>query len=443
MVRIAPVALQYNPRTLWFDPGDLDLSEGDAVVVKTEKGTEFGHSSRIVDVSEEAIENLASPLQPVLRRATEEDLRKVDDLRLQSDQALPVFKRLAAEADLAMRPIMVEFTFEGDRAVFFFEAEQRVDFRDLVRKLASEFHVRIDMRQIGVRDEARIVGGLGHCGQELCCRRLGGEFCPVSIRMAKEQDLSLNPQKISGACGRLMCCLRYEFDAYKEFHSRCPKQNAKISTPCGMAKVTSLNVPRERVTVRLEDDGKQVTFPLSAMDDPAPDVPSKRPTSIGEAFEEFVDPDPFEHLASAPASFNTAAFTREDKPAPAQVHHNPHTQTSEQSSSSQLSSVGSSHRTRRRRTRSQASSTSSGHSSSSTSTVRSSQVAAPRPGQKSSGIRRKSTAHNASAAKTHDTKMHDSKQSRRKEGASSATAPAPRSHRTPRRRRSEKGRLDE
>ena len=133
---------------------------------------------------------------------------------------------MAAEASADMHPVSVEFLLDGDKAVFYFEAEERVDFRDLVRKLAAHFHVRIDMRQIGVRDEARMVGGLGHCGQELCCKRLGGEFCPVSIRMAKEQDLSLNPQKISGVCGRLMCCLRYEFDAYKDFKGRAPKQNA-------------------------------------------------------------------------------------------------------------------------------------------------------------------------------------------------------------------------
>ena len=140
---------------------------------------------------------------------------------------------MASEANGDMHPVSVEYLFEGDKAIFYFEAEERVDFRELVRKLAAHFRVRIDMRQIGVRDEARMVGGLGHCGQELCCKRLGGEFCPVSIRMAKEQDLSLNPQKISGVCGRLMCCLRYEFDAYKDFKSRAPKQNATVETPDG------------------------------------------------------------------------------------------------------------------------------------------------------------------------------------------------------------------
>lgn len=327
MVRIAPVELQYNPRTLWFDPGDLDLHDGDPVIVQTEKGPAFGHSKDIVDVSEDDVKRLRSKLKPVMRKATQKDLDRIADLRKKSAEALPVFKKLAAETNEDMHPVMVEYAFEGDRAVFFFEAEERVDFRDLVRKLASEFHIRVDMRQIGVRDQARLVGGIGHCGQELCCRRLGGEFCPVSIRMAKEQDLSLNPQKISGVCGRLMCCLRYEYDTYKEFKSRAPKVNAKIKTPRGTAKVTALNVPKEEVTVRLEEEdrrgrNKMVTFPLSAMDAPDPDAESKRPNSIGEAFEEYADPDPFQNV-QAQLSFDTAGFTQEDKLGKAEAHHNP------------------------------------------------------------------------------------------------------------------------
>lgn len=324
MVRIAPVALQYNPRTLWFDPGDLDLVDGDAVVVRMDKGLEFGHTRGIVDVEESELARLKSKLKPVVRKATADDIAHVEDLRRKGKTALPVFKRLAAESNKNMRPVMVEYAFDGDRAVFFFEAEERVDFRDLVRKLASELHIRVDMRQIGVRDEARMVGGIGHCGQELCCRRLGGEFCPVSIRMAKEQDLSLNPQKISGVCGRLMCCLRYEYDAYKDFKSRAPKVNAKVETPRGEAKVTGLNVPKEEVTVRIEEEGKpkQVTFPLAAMDAPAEDAASKRPTSIGEAFEEYADPDPFAG-AQATGLFDTAGFTGSDKLGKPEAHHNP------------------------------------------------------------------------------------------------------------------------
>ena len=150
---------------------------------------------------------------------------------------MPVFRELVAEHKLDMKPIDVEYLFDGDKVVFYFVAEERVDFRELVKDLASRFHARIDMRQVGVRDEARMVGGLGHCGEQLCCVRFGGEFQPVSIRMAKEQDLPLNPLKISGLCGRLMCCLRYEFEAYKDYKGRAPKKGAIIETPLGLAKV--------------------------------------------------------------------------------------------------------------------------------------------------------------------------------------------------------------
>ena len=341
MVRIAPVTLQYNPKTLWFDPCDLDIQDGDCVIVKTERGTEFGYASAIREVDDEAVAKLRD-LKPVLRVATPEDIERAEELRQKGVEALPTFKRMAAETNEDMHPVMVEYLFDGDKAVFFFEAEDRIDFRDLVRKLAAEFHVRVDMRQIGVRDEARLVGGLGHCGQELCCRRLGGEFCPVSIRMAKEQDLSLNPQKISGVCGRLMCCLRYEFDAYKEFKQRAPKVNAKISTPAGTAKVIELDVPRENVKVRLEEDGKTVTFPLSAMDEPPEGT--NRPNSIGEVFEEYANPDPFAGKATT-SLFDTATFTRDDKLATPEARHNPKSKGSKQASEGE----GSGRKPRRRR----------------------------------------------------------------------------------------------
>jgi hypothetical protein len=165
-----------------------------------------------------------------------------------------------------MKPIGVEHLFDDSKVVFYFAAEERVDFRELVRELAAEFHNRIDMRQVGVRDEARMVGGLGHCGQQLCCSRFAGDFQPVSIRMAKEQDLPLNPLKISGLCGRLMCCLRYEYDAYKDFKQRAPKCGTPVETPTGNAKVVALNCPRETVTIRPLEGGPQLTVPLEALD---------------------------------------------------------------------------------------------------------------------------------------------------------------------------------
>lgn len=343
MVRIAPVTLQYNPKVLWFDPCEVDIHDGDCVIVKTERGTEFGFAGDVREVSEEAVAKLRD-LKPVLRVATEEDISYNEELRQKGKDALPRFRELAAQTNEDMHPVMVEYLFDGEKAVFFFESEDRIDFRDLVRKLAAEFHVRVDMRQIGVRDEARLVGGLGHCGQELCCRRMGGEFCPVSIRMAKEQDLSLNPQKISGVCGRLMCCLRYEYDAYKDFKQRAPKVNAKIATPSGVAKVVGLDVPRENVKVRLEEDGKTVTFPLSAMDEPPEG--SNRPNSIGDVFEEYANPDPF--ASSAVTSlFGTTAFTRDDKLATPEAHHNPQSKDQDQGRN-RGESTGSGRRRRRR-----------------------------------------------------------------------------------------------
>ncbi len=279
MVRIAPVNLAYNPKTLWFDAQDLELAPGQPVVVSTARGTEFGRlDAEVFEATSDQVKSLKSPLKPVLRPASEEDEAQAARMMELSQEAMPIFREMAAELASDMRPVSVEYLLDGDKAVFYFESEDRVDFRDLVRKLAGRFHVRVDMRQIGVRDEARLVGGLGHCGQELCCKRLGGEFCPVSIRMAKEQDLSLNPQKISGLCGRLMCCLRYEFEAYKDFKGRCPKAGSTVQTPDGPAKVVDLDVPREIVSVKVEGE-KPVKVPLSEFDPPEE---GNRPKVVGQ-----------------------------------------------------------------------------------------------------------------------------------------------------------------
>ena len=318
MVRIAPVRLTFNPKTLWFDAGDLDLKVGDDVVVSTARGNEFGvMASSVFDMEADDAKKLKSPLKPVKRLATDEDRDRNDELARMAADALPLFKQMAAETVPDMNPVSVEYLFDGDKAVFYFEAEERVDFRDLVRKLASEFRVRIDMKQIGVRDATRMIGGYGHCGQELCCRRLGGEFNPVSIRMAKEQDLSLNPAKISGVCGRLLCCLRYEYDAYKDFHGRAPKKNAKIETPDGEGKVVDLDVPREIVSIKVGDE-KPVKVPLADME---PAEEGTRPKAVGvEAWERANEPAMF----AMDSSFGlySAQLTGEDQLAqPGKVRH--------------------------------------------------------------------------------------------------------------------------
>lgn len=311
MARIAPVNLYYNPKTLWFDAGELDIKAGDGLVVSTARGTEFGRAAgEVFEADAAKVKKLKTPLKPVKRIATPEDERRAAEMERKSREALPVFKEMAAEAGADMRPVSVEYLLDGDKAVFYFEAEERVDFRDLVRKLAARFHVRIDMRQIGVRDEARMVGGLGHCGQELCCKRLGGEFCPVSIRMAKEQDLSLNPQKISGVCGRLMCCLRYEFEAYKDFKSRAPKQNSTVDTPAGPAKVVDLDVPRETVSLKVEGE-KPVKVPLADFE--PPEEGSARPKAVGEEAWEVASARTAAGAAGESSIFATSQLTGADK----------------------------------------------------------------------------------------------------------------------------------
>lgn len=267
MPTVVPVKFSYAARELWFDWSGSGAQEGDHVICQTERGQEIGLA--IADARKVTADELTdrigeAELKCVLRVATPEDLDRAERLAQLSDDALPVFRRFAAEENLEMKPVGVEYLFDGEKVVCYFSADERVDFRQLVRDLSHELHQRIDMRQIGVREVAAVIGGYGHCGQELCCRRFGLSFEPVSIRMAKEQDLPLNSTKISGACGRLMCCLRYEFEAYKDFKGRAPKRNAVIETPLGTGKIVEYNTPKEEVSIRLEN-GKIVRIPLCDM----------------------------------------------------------------------------------------------------------------------------------------------------------------------------------
>lgn len=290
MPKVAVIRLRYVNKDYWFNPAGLPVEEGDHVLVETARGREIGLV--VDDLREVEDREVQQPLKPVLRIATQADLEQADEMNRRGEAAMPVFRELIEKHGLEMKPVRVEFMFTGDYATFYFAADDRVDFRNLVRDLAAQFKVRVDMRQIGVRDEARMLGGLGHCGEELCCARLGGEFQPVSIRMAKEQDLPLNPSKISGLCGRLMCCLRYEFEAYKDFKGRAPKKNALIDTPMGMAKVVEFDTPREQLRLRMED-GSSLVVPLSSMDtgDKEPREGERlRPCHIGqEAFDKIIE----------------------------------------------------------------------------------------------------------------------------------------------------------
>jgi cell fate regulator YaaT (PSP1 superfamily) len=261
---IVGVKLRNPAKPVLFDIGQItELKTDDIVLVDTERGEELGRIAS--DPAEQAEGASLDPTNRLVRVATPKDLETAAELHRKEREAKAVYRRLVTKHKLDMKPTDVEFSFDGTRGVFYFVAEERVDFRDLVRDLAAEFHTRVDMRQIGVRDEARMIGGLGHCGEQLCCMRFGGEFQPVSIRMAKEQDLPLNPLKISGLCGRLMCCLRYEYEAYKDFKGRAPKKGAIIEVGEQKGKVVEFNTPKETVTMRLEQGGS-MTVALEDME---------------------------------------------------------------------------------------------------------------------------------------------------------------------------------
>lgn len=268
MPHVLPVRFTFVQHDLWFDPCDTGAVAGDHVICTTGRGTEMGLAvADPFEVTQEELEETIGEAEfaPVLRVATEEDHDRAAELAAKGDEALPVFRALAKEEGLPMKPVGVEYLFGGERCVCYFAADDRVDFRHLVRELSRALHERIDMRQIGVREEAALMGGYAGCGQELCCARWERKFEPVSIRMAKEQDLPLNSPKISGVCGRLMCCLRYEFEAYRDFKSRAPKKNAIIQTPLGTAKIVDYDTPREGLTLRLEN-GKTIKVPLEGME---------------------------------------------------------------------------------------------------------------------------------------------------------------------------------
>ncbi|MGI6575921.1 MAG: PSP1 domain-containing protein [bacterium] len=256
------VGVRFKPagKIYYFDPGELVLTIGEKVVVETARGQEFGE---VVVGNKEVTENeIVSPLKPVVRIATAEDQRQVEENRKKEQSAFAACLGKIAEHQLPMKLIDVEYTFDNNKIIFYFTADGRVDFRELVRDLAAVFRTRIELRQIGVRDEAKMLGGLGTCGRVLCCKSFLGEFEPVSIRMAKDQNLSLNPTKISGICGRLMCCLRYEADAYENAKAELPKEGSKVITPEGVGKVVGVNIIKDSVLVKLQNDSTPLEFPI-------------------------------------------------------------------------------------------------------------------------------------------------------------------------------------
>ena len=251
MTEVISVKFKDGGRAYYFDPCGIKVNAGDSVIVETQNGTEFGTVS--VPNHEVEDDSIVKPLRKTLRIANERDFNKLSENRKKEGEAFGVCEKKIAELGLDMKLVSVEYSFDSNKIVFFFTSDGRVDFRELVKNLASHFHTRIELRQIGVRDEAKMLGGIGICGQPYCCKRFLSDFQPVSIKLAKEQGLSLNPTKISGSCGRLMCCLNYEQDAYEYLNSFTPNVGATVKTAEGLATVTDVNLITGNLFVKLID----------------------------------------------------------------------------------------------------------------------------------------------------------------------------------------------
>lgn len=254
MVKVAGVRFKTAGKVYYFDPGDLEVKMGDNVIVETARGMEFGTVT--MDIAEIHENDVVAPLKKIVRIANEQDRKQHIENVNKKERAMKLCQEKVDKHGLVMKLIDVEYTFDNSKIVFYFTADGRVDFRELVKDLAGVFKMRIELRQIGVRDEAKMLGGIGSCGRALCCHSWLADFEPVSIKMAKVQNLSLNPSKISGICGRLMCCLKYENDIYMEFRRGMPDVGEKIKTPDGMAKVVETNLLENTIKVRLYTDEK-------------------------------------------------------------------------------------------------------------------------------------------------------------------------------------------
>ncbi len=256
MVNVIGVRFRPAGKIYYFSPGELEISKGDDVIVETARGTEFGKVAQgpcEVDDSQ-----VVQPLKTVIRLATEDDRRQNEENRQKERDAFMICRQKIKDHGLEMKLIDVEYTFDNNKILFYFTADGRIDFRELVKDLAAVFRTRIELRQVGVRDETKIMGGIGVCGRELCCHSFLSEFSPVSIKMAKEQNLSLNPSKISGVCGRLMCCLKNEEDTYEYLNSKLPAVGDTVTTIDGFSgEVSQVDVLRQRVKILVNTDSDE------------------------------------------------------------------------------------------------------------------------------------------------------------------------------------------
>ena len=260
MAELDGVRFKKAGKVYYFDPAGIKLEVGDYVVVETNRGLALG---QVVISPEQVIaDEVEKPLKPVVRQAAPEDIERARGVEAKESEALVECGKLVDKLKLPMKLLSAEYNFDGSRLTVYFSAEERVDFRELVRELAGRLKVWVELRQMGPRDEAKLIGGYGRCGRPLCCESFLCEFAPVSIRMAKEQGLPLNPMKISGCCGRLMCCLVYESELYHDMKGKLPKEGQEVSTAMGIAKVVGTNPLKETVVVEL-DSGATVELPLS------------------------------------------------------------------------------------------------------------------------------------------------------------------------------------
>ena len=253
MTEVISVRFKNKGKVYFFDPAGIKVPDGADVIVETSKGLEYASCTWGNHWVDDSV--LVPPLRPVIRIATEEDTRRCEENKAKEAEAFEVCQKMIVKHEIDMKLVDVEYNFEGTKILFFFTSDGRVDFRELVKDLAAVFRTRIELRQIGVRDEAKMLGGLGICGKPFCCSQFLDEFHPVSIKMAKTQGLSLNPTKISGTCGRLMCCLKYEQVAYEDLVKKAPKMDAFVETPGGKGSVVSINLLRGYAKVKLEDSG--------------------------------------------------------------------------------------------------------------------------------------------------------------------------------------------
>ena len=276
MASVIGVRFKNAGKLYYFDPGSFWPTAGDAVIVETVRGMEYGEV--VTGVKEVSDELITPPLKKVIRIATAEDAAHDADNRKRERDALTLCQKKVQEHKLQMKLVGCEYTFDNSKILFYFTSDKRVDFRGLVKDLATAFHTRIELRQIGVRDEAKMMGGLGMCSRPVCCAQFLGDFQPVSIKMAKEQNLSLNPTKISGICGRLMCCLKYEEDHYEATRRRMPRVGKEVITPDGVGLVVDLNILKETVRVRIPkgDSTEQKDYPLTDIQRVQPARPAKK-----------------------------------------------------------------------------------------------------------------------------------------------------------------------